>query len=118
MNSSKVTLSTKDELLSALDKLRESSVLVVGDLMLDRYIWGDVERISQEAPVPVLEVMRDEERLGGAGNVIANLLALGVKVTVCGFVGDDEAGRADDQDRPRAQGSSGSSATRGICDLD
>lgn len=90
----KVTLSTKEELLSALDKLRESSVLVVGDLMLDRYIWGDVERISQEAPVPVLEVMRDEERLGGAGNVIANLLALGVKVTVCGFVGDDEAGRA------------------------
>ena len=55
-------------------------IAVVGDLMLDRFIYGDVERISPEAPVPIVDVARQELRLGGAGNVISNLVALGCRV--------------------------------------
>jgi len=68
-------------------------VLVVGDLMLDEYIWGKVERISPEAPVQVVEVRRNDLRLGGAGNVINNLVALGVRVKVVSVLGDDADGR-------------------------
>lgn len=68
-------------------------VLVVGDLMLDRYWFGDVERISPEAPVPVVRVRRSEERLGGAANVALNAIVLGAPATLVGVVGDDEAGR-------------------------
>ena len=64
-------------------------ILVVGDLILDHYIWGKVERISPEAPVPVLSVQRRESRIGGAGNTAANLASLGAKVTVAGICGDD-----------------------------
>ncbi|MDO9069156.1 MAG: D-glycero-beta-D-manno-heptose-7-phosphate kinase [Deltaproteobacteria bacterium] len=66
--------------------------LVVGDLMLDEYLWGKAERISPEAPVQVVDVLREELRLGGAGNVVNNLVALGVQVAVCSVVGDDENG--------------------------
>ncbi|MBN1826300.1 MAG: D-glycero-beta-D-manno-heptose-7-phosphate kinase [Candidatus Eisenbacteria bacterium] len=66
--------------------------LVVGDVMLDRYVYGDVSRISPEAPVPVVRVLRQEERLGGAANVANNLLALGAEATICGVTGDDEDG--------------------------
>ncbi len=72
-----------------LDKIKNLEFLVVGDLILDKYIWGNVERISQEAPVPVLEITKNENRLGGGGNIIKNLRNLGVKVTACGLVGDD-----------------------------
>ncbi len=68
------------------------SVLVVGDLMLDRYLWGEVERISPEAPVPVVRLSRETERLGGAGNVAANLAGLGVRALLAGFVGNDGDG--------------------------
>jgi rfaE bifunctional protein kinase chain/domain len=68
-------------------------VLVVGDLMLDRFVWGRVQRISPEAPVPVLQVTQEEARAGGAGNVVANVAALGGRASVCGIVGNDEAGR-------------------------
>lgn len=68
--------------------------LVVGDLMLDEYLWGKAERISPEAPVQVVDVLREELRLGGAGNVVNNLAALGVQVAVCSVVGDDENGRS------------------------
>jgi D-beta-D-heptose 7-phosphate kinase/D-beta-D-heptose 1-phosphate adenosyltransferase len=68
--------------------------LVVGDLMLDEYLWGKAERISPEAPVQVVDVLREELRLGGAGNVVNNLVALGVQVVVCSVVGDDENGGA------------------------
>jgi D-beta-D-heptose 7-phosphate kinase / D-beta-D-heptose 1-phosphate adenosyltransferase len=68
-------------------------VLVVGDLMLDEYLWGKTERISPEAPVQVVEVERDELRLGGAGNVINNLVALGCEVQVASVLGDDGDGR-------------------------
>ncbi|OGP71930.1 MAG: hypothetical protein A2Y80_06210 [Deltaproteobacteria bacterium RBG_13_58_19] len=64
-------------------------VLVVGDFMLDEYIWGQVQRISPEAPVLVVEVQRETQTLGGAGNVVNNLLALGAKCEVLGLVGDD-----------------------------
>lgn len=67
--------------------------LVVGDLMLDEYLWGKAERISPEAPVQVVDVQREELRLGGAGNVVNNLVALGCQVTACSIIGDDENGR-------------------------
>jgi len=68
-------------------------VLVVGDVMLDRYWHGDVTRISQEAPVPVVAVNRVEERAGGAANVALNCAALGAKVMLASVIGDDDAGR-------------------------
>ncbi|UFS68651.1 bifunctional D-glycero-beta-D-manno-heptose-7-phosphate kinase/D-glycero-beta-D-manno-heptose 1-phosphate adenylyltransferase HldE [Geomonas sp. RF6] len=66
--------------------------LVIGDLMLDEYLWGRTERISPEAPVQVVEVSREDLRLGGAGNVVNNLVALGCSVTVCSVIGDDDNG--------------------------
>jgi D-beta-D-heptose 7-phosphate kinase/D-beta-D-heptose 1-phosphate adenosyltransferase len=71
----------------------EARVLVVGDLMLDVYLRGDVARISPEAPVPVVQLSRRSETPGGAGNVLLNLAALGLRVTAAGIVGDDDAGR-------------------------
>ena len=69
-------------------------LVVLGDLMLDEFIWGDVRRISPEAPVPVVEVRHESSHLGGAGNVVSNLIGLGAKVAVAGFVGKDVAGEA------------------------
>jgi rfaE bifunctional protein kinase chain/domain len=69
-------------------------VLVVGDVMLDRYWFGDVERISPEAPVPVVRIARSEERPGGAANVARNVVALGAHATLLSVTGDDEAGDA------------------------
>jgi D-beta-D-heptose 7-phosphate kinase/D-beta-D-heptose 1-phosphate adenosyltransferase len=68
-------------------------VLVVGDLMLDRFVWGRVDRISPEAPVPVVHFTREDARPGGAGNVVSNVRALGGQTAVAGIVGDDAAGR-------------------------
>jgi D-beta-D-heptose 7-phosphate kinase/D-beta-D-heptose 1-phosphate adenosyltransferase len=68
-------------------------VLVIGDLMLDQFVWGDVSRISPEAPVPIVRVRRQEGRPGGAGNVVSNVIALGGRADACGLVGDDLAGR-------------------------
>jgi D-beta-D-heptose 7-phosphate kinase/D-beta-D-heptose 1-phosphate adenosyltransferase len=68
-------------------------VLVAGDFMLDEYLWGKVERISPEAPVAVVEVERETHTLGGAGNVVNNLVALGAQVEVLGLVGEDNPGR-------------------------
>lgn len=67
-------------------------LLVVGDLMLDEYLWGGVERISPEAPVPVVKVDRETAVLGGAGNVVRNLLGLGGRVMIAGVIGPDPAG--------------------------
>ncbi|MDB6128501.1 MAG: hypothetical protein JWM35_2397, partial [Verrucomicrobia bacterium] len=77
-------------LLKRIAKLR---ILVVGDVMLDRYIWGDATRISPEAPVPVIDVDRESWTAGGAGNVALNIAALGAQCTVAGYFGDDDAGR-------------------------
>ncbi|MDX2248706.1 MAG: bifunctional ADP-heptose synthase [Bacteroidia bacterium] len=71
---------------------RNRRILVVGDLMLDRYLWGKVERISPEAPVPVVDVYREENRLGGAANVALNLHALGAIPVLCGVIGQDHDG--------------------------
>jgi len=78
--------------LSKLSSLRQVRALVVGDIMLDRYWYGEAQRISPEAPVPVVHVTGEEERLGGAGNVAANILALGGCAAVVALVGDDAAG--------------------------
>lgn len=64
------------------DAMKTRSIMVIGDLMLDEYIWGKVERISPEAPVPVVEVSSELFKLGGAGNVANNLLSLGARVIV------------------------------------
>ncbi|MFC3624983.1 D-glycero-beta-D-manno-heptose-7-phosphate kinase [Vogesella amnigena] len=76
------------------NKLATSRVLVVGDVMLDRYWFGDVSRISPEAPVPVARINRMEERAGGAANVARNIASLGGKATILSVVGDDEAASA------------------------
>lgn len=76
------------------EALARSRVLVVGDVMLDRYWFGEVDRISPEAPVPVVRVARREDRLGGAANVARNVVALGGKSTLVGIIGNDEAGES------------------------
>lgn len=80
--------------MSLRDAIRRARVLVVGDVMLDRYWFGDVSRISPEAPVPVVHVTRNEDRIGGAGNVARNAAALGAQVTLLSVAGRDEAGQA------------------------
>ncbi|HEX8772125.1 MAG TPA: D-glycero-beta-D-manno-heptose-7-phosphate kinase [Pyrinomonadaceae bacterium] len=72
--------------------VRARAVVVLGDVMLDEFVWGDVTRISPEAPVPVVEVRRESAHLGGAANVLANLVALGARASLVGVVGDDAAG--------------------------
>jgi rfaE bifunctional protein kinase chain/domain len=80
------------EITDYAQKFGDCQILVVGDLMVDEYLWGHIERISPEAPVPILKVVRSEATLGGAGNVVRNLRALGVGVKVCGVVGKDGTG--------------------------
>lgn len=79
---------------SLFNKLAEVRCLVIGDVMLDEYLWGKTDRISPEAPVQVVDVIREELRLGGAGNVVNNLVTLGAKVAACSVVGEDENGDA------------------------
>ena len=79
-------------LVAALPRLRHGSVMVIGDAMLDRYIYGTVERISPEAPIPVVSVEREVAMPGGEGNVVRNLTALGVPVAFVSVIGDDQAG--------------------------
>lgn len=80
------------ELAAAVPCLRQGSVTVIGDVMLDRYLYGTVRRISPEAPVPVLAVEREAMMPGGAGNVVRNLIALGAASAFVSVVGDDQAG--------------------------
>jgi rfaE bifunctional protein kinase chain/domain len=79
--------------LCSSDQLHRTQVLVVGDVMLDRYWYGAVDRISPEAPVPVVRVIREEERLGGCGNVAFNVVSLGAQASVLSVVGDDDNGQ-------------------------
>ncbi len=83
---------TRARVEAYLDRFASCRVAVLGDVMLDRYFWGQVDRISPEAPVPVVRVNRRSTHLGGAANVASNLRALGVQVTLAGLVGDDIAG--------------------------
>ena len=80
------------DLAQVLEGLGTPKILVLGDLMLDRYTWGDAERISQEAPVIVLRADRREARPGGAANVVNMLLALGAEVSTAGVIGNDRPG--------------------------
>ena len=75
------------------EQFSKARLLVVGDVMLDRYWFGDTNRISPEAPVPVVQVGKIDERLGGAANVARNVAALGAQTTILGVIGDDEPGR-------------------------
>ncbi|MGA8075288.1 MAG: PfkB family carbohydrate kinase [Candidatus Acidiferrales bacterium] len=79
---------------SLIKRFRGRRVAVVGDWMLDRYIWGTATRLSPEAAVPIVDYTKESECLGGAGNVAANLAALGARVRAFGATGDDEAGQA------------------------
>jgi len=83
---------TKTRAAELLQTFRERKVLVLGDVMLDEFVWGDVTRISPEGPVPVVDVRRESIHLGGAANVLANLIALGSHGWVVGVVGSDHAG--------------------------
>jgi rfaE bifunctional protein kinase chain/domain len=76
-----------------MERFSHLQVLVVGDLMVDRYITGVVDRVSPEAPVPVVHFQSEENRLGGAGNVALNMLALGAHPILCAVIGDDDNGR-------------------------
>ena len=88
-----MTQLTKTRAAEILKNLRDRYVLVLGDVMLDEFVWGDVTRISPEAPVPVVDVRRESIHLGGAANVLANLVALGARGSVVGVVGNDPAGQ-------------------------
>ena len=76
-----------------LSQFKKKKILVIGDLILDRYIWGKVTRISPEAPVPIVEVTKEDFLLGGASNVANNIVALGGQATIVGVAGNDRAGK-------------------------
>src|SRR5438093_1346268 len=82
----------KQRAKALLDRAADSKIVVLGDVMLDEFLWGDVSRISPEAPVPVVDIKRESTHLGGAANVLANLLAMGAGGCVIGVVGKDFAG--------------------------
>lgn len=83
----------KEQVEQIFDKFSELNVLVIGDGMIDNYLWGNVDRISPEAPVPVVTVTKQENRLGGAGNVSLNIQALGATPILVSIIGNDEKGR-------------------------
>ena len=76
-----------------IDRFSQTRVFVIGDIIMDEYVWGEVDRISPEAPVPVVEVTRETKMLGGAANVVNNMAALGAKPILCGVIGNDKTGR-------------------------
>ena len=80
-------------LISCVEKLQEGRVLCIGDVMLDRFVYGSVERISPEAPIPVFHILNDAVMLGGAGNVARNIAGLGGKTRFISVIGNDQAGR-------------------------
>lgn len=93
MRADKMKSSRLDELRRIASEFRNRSILVVGDIMVDRYLWGNVSRISPEAPVPVIELSGESTRLGGAANVARNIVSLGARAKLLGVVGDDEQGK-------------------------
>jgi D-glycero-beta-D-manno-heptose-7-phosphate kinase len=82
---------TSQRAVELIARARERRIVVYGDVMLDEFVWGDVTRISPEAPVPVVDIRRESVRLGGAANVVANLCALGARAALVGVVGQDRA---------------------------
>lgn len=94
---------SRDRILHLLDKLRGTRIVVVGDVMLDRYLLGETERLSPEAPVPVVTIKERRTALGGAANVAANVVAIGARCQLVGIVGDDGEGRSLRQELVAAQ---------------
>jgi D-beta-D-heptose 7-phosphate kinase/D-beta-D-heptose 1-phosphate adenosyltransferase len=84
-----ITRQRAEEIIEAASHRK---VVILGDVMLDEFVWGDVTRISPEAPVPVVDIRRESVHLGGAANVLANVVALGARACVVGVIGDDSAG--------------------------
>lgn len=82
-----------DRINKILNKFKEKNILVIGDIMLDTYLWGDVKRISPEAPVQVVDIKKESYAPGGASNVASNIASLGSKVTLVGIAGKDEANK-------------------------
>jgi rfaE bifunctional protein kinase chain/domain len=80
-------------LSEGIDKFSSCRILVVGDVIMDEFLWGRVERISPEAPVPVVQVEKESLVLGGAGNVVNNIISLGGQALLCGVIGNDAMGR-------------------------
>jgi len=83
---------TKQRAQELINAMRDRKIVVLGDVMLDEFVWGDVTRISPEAPVPVVDIRRESVHLGGAANVLANVVALGAQACVVGVIGNDPAG--------------------------
>lgn len=83
---------TNAELTKIFTSFNKVNALIIGDLMLDSYYWGDVSRISPEAPVPIVSVRKKENRMGGAGNVAKNIQAMGATPYLCGIIGEDDNG--------------------------
>ncbi|MDR3244330.1 MAG: D-glycero-beta-D-manno-heptose-7-phosphate kinase [Elusimicrobiota bacterium] len=83
-----------NNLINLISLFSKQSVLVIGDIMIDKFVWGEVNRISPEAPVPVVEVKKETEMLGGAGNVANNLASYNAKSYIVGAIGDDIAGQS------------------------
>ncbi|MGD9991714.1 MAG: bifunctional heptose 7-phosphate kinase/heptose 1-phosphate adenyltransferase [Salinivirgaceae bacterium] len=81
------------DIQAAFDQFNQQQLLIIGDVMIDAYMWGKVERISPEAPVPVISVSKRENRLGGAANVALNVKALGARPVMCAVIGDDSKGK-------------------------
>src|ERR1035437_8198003 len=84
---------TKKDLQKIFDSFSKVRVLIIGDAMVDAYIWGKVNRLSPEAPVPIVAVQKKETRLGGAANVALNVQAMGATPILCSLIGDDMYGR-------------------------
>lgn len=82
------------KLINFLDSFKKQTILVIGDTMVDKFIWGKVVRISPEAPVPVVEITKETETLGGAGNVANNITSLGAKAIIISAIGEDNTGRS------------------------
>lgn len=83
----------KKRIIEIINNFSKKTILVVGDIIMDQYIWGNVSRISPEAPVPVVDVKEESYLLGGAANVLNNIISLGGKAMVCGVIGHDDIGR-------------------------
>ncbi len=82
-----------NKIRSLTNQAKPPRMLIIGDLMVDQYIWGDASRLSPEAPVPIVNVQKESSTLGGAGNVAQNLLSFGAEVIVAGIIGEDQAGK-------------------------
>lgn len=89
-----MTFISTDRLTQLLSAVKSKRIAVIGDVMIDRYIWGTVSRISPEAPVPVVEVESESTRLGGAANVALNIASLGAQALLIGVVGNDDSGNS------------------------